>query len=159
MATICDNFVRITHRNADKMKALTEAAQQGKFCEFVEPLPEGDEWYEFANEHWGTKWEEIKQARARGKVLRIRFLTSWAPPQPIYTKLTSEGFDIQAVYFLSEEEVCGRWYDGSHERFRLEDVDLDDIPELIGDDIDEMFKVTQTIAEFRMVDEDDELDD
>lgn len=87
MPNWCANGVEISHTDPFKIKALEDAMKEGRFCDFVIPVPEdlkitagfvGDpeeqkkleeatarnvekygvgNWYDFCVSRWGTKWD------------------------------------------------------------------------------------------------------
>lgn len=87
MPNWCNNSVTITHSNPEKLRALVEAVNEGKFCNFAIPTPKeltetvagfmGEDkreaheaqqkanlekyghtdWYSFQTSRWGTKWD------------------------------------------------------------------------------------------------------
>ncbi len=87
MPNWCNNNISITHEDPAKLEALAQAVREGKFLNFVIPVPEdlqivagrlGDEaeqaalerkeqenrkkygvanWYDFCVSRWGTKWD------------------------------------------------------------------------------------------------------
>jgi len=87
MPNWCSNFVQITHTDPAKITALAAAAKEGKFCDYVIPVPQdlrdtvagypgadkeeehnaqmarniekygAKDWYDFCVNRWGTKWD------------------------------------------------------------------------------------------------------
>ncbi len=72
-------------------------------CEWVDPMPPVlrnlPRWYDWAVEHWGTKWgtysHEVTQLGGDCCPFVISFITAWGPPHPemmrqIVAKLKAE---------------------------------------------------------------------
>jgi len=87
MPNWCSNFVQITHTDPSKISALAAAVKEGKFCDYVVPVPQelrdtvagypgadkeeehnaqmarniekygAKDWYDFCVNRWGTKWD------------------------------------------------------------------------------------------------------
>ena len=128
------------------------------FNEFV-PFPEdiGDNWREWNDDHWGTKWEpnfrpylEEMEIENEGEIdiLNLNFNTAWAPPIEFYEAMTELGFEVKATYREPGCELAGGFEDGDHyctefipsdneeEDEEDENYDVDDVDE--DDDVDTM---------------------
>jgi hypothetical protein len=68
-------------------------------------------WYGFCTNQWGTKWNAYgydNGVQFDGKSLR--FLTAWAPPTPIMTKLAQMYPDLDFTHKWADEDIgynCG----------------------------------------------------
>lgn len=73
-------------------------------------------WYKWRTRNWGTKWNAYGYeggVQFDGKSLR--FLTAWAPPQPIVAKLAEMYPDLDFTHQFASEDIgmnCGE--DGYH---------------------------------------------
>ena len=107
--------------------ALTE---QDRFCDFVLPMPiemrEGDKWYDWRRENWGTKWDlcqvtiietdgiDKKYFNKRNRLAGFSFKcwTAWREPIPVWQKLTEMGICVTAYYADEGGYFCGIYEDG-----------------------------------------------
>ena len=72
-------------------------------------------WYEWCNQHWGTKWNAYGYGEAKvnyhdGDVLN--FLTAWSAPHPVMEKLAERFPDVEIKHEWADEyigENCGRY--------------------------------------------------
>lgn len=110
MPNWCENtlFIRRKEKSVEEFKALKTAMENETLLNHVIPAPdfEGDEWYSWRVDNWGTKWEirDIDIAFSDEDEISCFFLTAWSPPIPIYEALKNQGFDIVATY--REEGMC-----------------------------------------------------
>ena len=64
-----------------------------------------DNWYDWANKNWGTKWDafcEDMQINDFGKI-EYKFETAWNPPKPIHAHLTELFPNIEIDWFYRED--------------------------------------------------------
>ena len=126
------------------------------FNEFV-PFPEdiGDNWREWNDDHWGTKWEpnfvpylEEMEIENEGEIdiLNLNFNTAWCPPIEFYEAMTELGFEVNATYREPGIGFAGVFENGDH--FCSEIITSDNEEE---DEDDENYDVDD-------VDEDDDVD-
>lgn len=90
-------------------------------------------WYEWANEHWGTKWNagecQIEDV-GNGKV-EINFDTAWCPPEGILAELAKHGdfdlsYDIECNGYGTLEGRGGTLRDTGYEPFDYGDFEGSD---------------------------------
>ena len=64
-----------------------------------------DNWYDWANEHWGTKWDvedsDITDDHEDG-IVTYSFETAWGPPEPIFNMLSGKYPDVHISWFYDE---------------------------------------------------------
>lgn len=63
-------------------------------------------WYEWANHHWGTKWNACETNRTNYN--EIIFVTAWAPPYPVIRKLAELYPNVNFEFEFAEEQT-GYW--------------------------------------------------
>ena len=76
-------------------------------------------WYKWRIKNWGTKWNAYGYkdgVQFDGKSLR--FLTAWAPPQPVIAKLSEMHPDLDFIHQFASEDIgvnCGEdeYHNGS----------------------------------------------
>ena len=97
---------------------LTEATDNFYRFDFQKIIPmdkkllEGEEWYDWRVENWGTKWDGY-DGRISDDGSAFTFDTAWAPPLPIIKKLaeiTGEKFTLE--YIELGMFFCGRYKAG-----------------------------------------------
>src|SRR5262249_1736193 len=56
------------------------------------PLPDGQGWYEWCNQHWGTKWDVVEAELTRGEATQLiyTFETAWSPPVPWLVRVSKQ---------------------------------------------------------------------
>ena len=60
-------------------------------------------WYDWANQHWGTKWNVNEpELEDDGYELTYHFDTAWSPPVPIYEALAEKYPDAHISWFYDE---------------------------------------------------------
>ena len=136
MPNWCFNTAEVTHKNPAMLKMFSDSFDNSTLFSNFFPLPEGrDDWYEWAIEEWGTKWDARKsdsQFVEETSTLHIDFETAWSPPIAAYKKFTDLGFNINSTFHESGMCFIGTWksddgeeyyeYDFSDENWR------DDLP-------------------------------
>ena len=118
-------------------------------------------WYDFCVGRWGTKWdvgdEHSFELSEDGTELRLNFDSAWAPPQGVYEALHEEGIDVDAFYYESGMGFCGRYFQGTDNYYELNNMNSAEVAETLDPDIDEMFGISESMAEYeeeqRMEDE------
>ena len=118
-----------------------------------------DNWYSYCVAEWGTKWDvgaegyevEIEDGR-----LTLSFDSAWAPPVPAYEKLMELGFEVRAYYFEGGMMFAGVWEDGFDDYVELGGMTSDQIKDEIPEALDEMFGISEMIAEYE---EENEIDE
>lgn len=71
------------------------------------------DWYDWRNEHWGTKWDAggYEENTDYSQCDKLAFRTSWGEPAPVIQKLSEKYPDIQIIHQWSEEQMvqsCGK---------------------------------------------------
>jgi len=86
-------------------------------------------WYDWACEHWGTKWDvcnpwdtDEMYIDDDSVVHVFKFDTAWSPPFPVYEAMDNMGFHIRAEYVEYGMGFHGAWNsDGDNWHDNLED--------------------------------------
>lgn len=72
------------------------------------PEEEDDNWYEWNNENWGTKWDmRVFNSEFKDGELRFYGETAWNAPIGILNKLVSLGFNLKHLFASMENEDWG----------------------------------------------------
>lgn len=73
------------------------------------------DWYDWANKHWGTKWnasdvtviyDDTSPMMPGHRTVRMEFETAWAPPMPVYSVLAKQ-FPNTNIYVTYNEPGVG----------------------------------------------------
>jgi hypothetical protein len=117
-------------------KDKTDNIEAGLFGYFVPRPPEFDEgesWYSWNCENWGTKWEAsiYSWEKVDENTIQINFDTAWSPPIAFYEFLASNtDWSVSATYYEPGMAFVGSCVDGYDEYYQIENIEaLDDVPE------------------------------
>lgn len=152
MPNWCMNKLTISHTDSSMVDRFEKAYNLGKACEEFLPLPEGENWYNWQINNWGTKWdigaemgtdrEEYHGLKATrvGNEVSCSFDSAWSPPIGLYDKLVELGYDVKASYWEPGMAFCGIWNDGADNYVEYNDKDM--IPVALWNDfgMEEFFK-------------------
>lgn len=146
MPNWCSNNAEFYNEDVEKVDALEahlkalssgeKDVEPGLFGYFI-PRPaeydEGDKWYGWNCQFWGTKWEvnHVHFERVDANTLQLSFETAWSPPLAFYESLSVDtSWYVTATYFEPGMAFIGRVVEGSDESYTYSDIEsLDDIPE------------------------------
>ena len=148
-----DNRVILSHDDTQMIDMIYNIinTEDTPLCNTLIPMDEalldGEDWYDWRVENWGTKWEIYNATcdRMDANTLVLDFYTAWSPPFPIYDKLVDMGFEVNARYLDEGWMYIGEYNsDGDHVHFdNVEDV-VTEYPEL-----DFEFDIGETIQDMR----------
>jgi len=152
MPNWCMNKLTISHTDSSMVDRFEKAYNLGKACEEFLPLPEGENWYNWQINNWGTKWdigadmgtdrEEYHGLKATrvGNQVSCSCDSAWSPPVGLYDKLVELGYDVKASYWEPGMAFCGIWNDGADNYVEYNDKDM--IPVALWNDfgMEEFFK-------------------
>ena len=117
-------------------KDKTDNIEPGLFGYFVPRPPEFDEgesWYGWNVDNWGTKWEAsiYSWEKVNENCIRINFDTAWAPPTAFYEFLAGNTeWYVTATYWEPGMGFVGRNCAGQDECYEYSDAEeVEDIPE------------------------------
>jgi hypothetical protein len=118
-------------------------------------------WYDFCVGEWGTKWDvggdgmtcEIENGR-----ISTSFDSAWAPPCNAYEKLVDLGFSVRAYYYEGGMCFAGVWEDGNDDYYDLSGMDSAAVQEELPTVLDEMFCISESMAEWEEENIDIDLD-
>ncbi len=148
MPNWCLNKLTVEHSDPAMVDRFERAYNAGKACNEFIPMPEGyydnGKWYDWAIDHWGTKWDigadegtereewhGLKATRV-GNQVSTTFDSAWAPPVGLYNELVELGYNVKASYFESGMAFCGL-YDNGVDNY-VEYTSKDMIPVAIWND-------------------------
>ena len=109
-------------------------------------------WYDFCVNEWGTKWDiggdDSMVTKLDSNSVRMSFDSAWAPPTAAYERLLDLGFGVKAYYYEPGMAFCGVFDADGDEGYNLSDMTSDQVKDEIPEDLDEMFAISETIAEY-----------
>jgi len=117
------------------------------------------DWYEFATNEWGTKWDIGADGNPAQDIpggLMLGFESAWAPPVNAYEKLTEQGFRIRAMYYEPGMAFAGVWEDGQDDYYEYGGLDSAGIAEELPVELDEAFGISESAAEWEAENAEDE---
>jgi hypothetical protein len=109
-------------------------------------------WYDFCVNRWGTKWDvnayEGENVVVDNGVLQFGFDSAWSPPIGVYEELVEQGFSVRAYYYEPGMAFAGIWEDGADDFYEIGGMNSEQVAEDLPSDLDEMFGISETIAEY-----------
>lgn len=161
MPNWCNNTLTISHEDADvidNLMAQVRADGDGRLFQHIKPMPEelrdttspsdSPNWYDWSCQNWGTKWDACHMSwnQLDEHTVAFDFDTAWSPPFGVYEELAEQGFEVEAYYVEYGVMFAGEWHcdaDGD-----ITDDFSDDISEYVPQGVDEVFNVTEQLAEW-----------
>ena len=143
-------------------KQLEGTTSPGSSAKKPQPMVEGfDNWYDWRCENWGTKWEVCEfygvdrqhlNDSLDESTISFGFSSAWAPPIPAYEQFLAdnENCSLKAYYYEGGCDFMGEWDNGSDDCYAPGDYkSTDDFwTDGIGYTLDEMFNITESMAEY-----------
>ena len=139
-----------------------------------QPFVDGvNNWYDWRVNNWGTKWElcefygvdrQYLTEQSEGEsTISFSFSSAWAPPIGAYEKFLENNSNcfIRAYYYEGGCDFMGLWEDGVDDCYQPSDYkSTDDFWEDgIGSTLDDVFNITESMAEYEAELERDRLDE
>jgi hypothetical protein len=117
-------------------------------------------WYDFNVANWGTKWDvggdngaEIEED---GLSFSAPFESAWSPPVAVCEALVEQGFEVTLYYYEPGMAYVGKWEDGCDDCYEYGGEKADTVRSVIGDELDDMFGISESMAEYEAENEDEE---
>ena len=119
-------------------------------------------WYDFNVAKWGTKWEvggngNEAERDEDGLGFSAPFDSAWSPPIAVCEALVEQGFEVVLYYYEPGMGYCGKFEDGSDEYYEYSDENSETVRAAIGSDLDDMFGISESMAEYEAENEEEEL--
>lgn len=119
-------------------------------------------WYDFNVSKWGTKWEiggdgNEAERDEDGLGFSAPFDSAWSPPIAVCEALVEQGFEVVLYYYEPGMGYCGKFEDGSDEYYEYGDENSNTVRAAIGSDLDDMFGISESMAEYEAENEEEEL--
>ena len=116
-------------------------------------------WYDWCVNEWGTKWDVGDEGSAtlnEDGSLTASFNSAWAPPIEAYRMLEDLGFEIKAYYFEGGMMFAGIYEDGDDDYYEIGGMNSEQINAELPKELDEMFGISEQVAEYESEEADDE---
>lgn len=158
MPNWCNNSITIRHVDPQMIERAYQALCQGQFLNEFVPMPkellEGDGWYQWAVNNWGTKWDvggnDCMVEKANDNEISASFDSAWAPPCAAYEKLAAMGFIIKAYYHEPGMCFAGVWTgdeDYVNDDYReYSDESAETVREAVGEELDDYWGISESMA-------------
>jgi hypothetical protein len=70
--------------------------------------------------------------------------------------LTEQGFEVTLYYYEPGMGFCGKWHDGDDEYIEYSDETSETVRAAIGDELDDMFGISESMADYEAENEEEE---
>tara|TARA_Y100001937_G_scaffold16264_1_gene22504 strand:+ start:103 stop:756 length:654 start_codon:yes stop_codon:yes gene_type:complete len=139
-----------------------------------QPVVDGfNNWYDWRVENWSTKWElcefygvdrQYLTEQSEGEsIISFGFTSAWAPPLGAYEKFLADNEDcsLKAYYYEGGCDFMGEWDNGSDNCYPVSDYksDSDFWNDGIGSTLDDVFNITESMAEYEAEQEQERLNE
>ena len=119
-------------------------------------------WYDFNVAKWGTKWEiggngNEAERDEDGLGFSAPFDSAWSPPIAVCEALVEQGFEVVLYYYEPGMGYCGKFEDGSDDYYEYSGENSNTVRAAIGSDLDDMFGISESMAEYEAENEQEEL--
>jgi hypothetical protein len=119
-------------------------------------------WYDFNVANWGTKWEiggngTEAERDEDGLGFSAPFESAWSPPVGVCEALVEQGFEVVLYYYEPGMGYCGKFEDGYDEYYEYSGETSKTVRAAIGSDLDDMFGISESMAEYEAENEEEEL--
>jgi hypothetical protein len=110
-------------------------------------------WYDYCVNEWGTKWDVggndyNEPHQDSPNKITMSFDSAWAPPCAAMEKFMDLGFSVRLYYYEPGMCFAGIWEDGSDDFYEIGGMNSDQVAEELPSELDEMFCISETIAEY-----------
>jgi len=119
-------------------------------------------WYDFNVAKWGTKWEiggngDQAERDEDGLGFSAPFESAWSPPIAVCEALVEQGFEVTLYYYEPGMGYVGKWEDGFDDYYEYAGENSQTVRAAIGDELDDMFGISESMAEYEAENEEEEL--
>lgn len=134
MPNWCCNVVTLRHKDPAMIERAAKAFDRGELLNEFHPMPkelrEGDGWYGWAVNNWGTKWDVGGDGRDEitdPNQIELSFDSAWSPPIEAYRAMEEQGFEIEAHYYEPGVAFFGSYFDGCEDTIDFSSMDAETI--------------------------------
>ena len=147
-------------------KQLEDTTSPSSSADKPQPMVEGfDCWYDWRCENWSTKWDvnefygvdrQHLNDSLDESTISFGFSSAWSPPIGAYEQFISDmsanqiDVSVKAYYYEGGCDFMGCWDNGYDDCYAPSDYKSDDDfwQDGIGSTLDEMFNITEPMAEY-----------
>jgi hypothetical protein len=147
-------------------KQLEDTTSPSSSADKPQPMVEGfDCWYDWRCENWSTKWDvnefygvdrQHLNDSLDESIISFGFSSAWSPPinayQSFLINMSEKNLDVsvKAYYYEGGCDFMGCWDNGDDDCYAPSDYkSTDDFwQDGIGSTLDEMFNITESMAEY-----------
>jgi len=109
-------------------------------------------WYDWCVNEWGTKWDvdAIETIELEGDVDHITFGfdSAWSPPTGAMEYLMEQGFTVRLYYYEPGMAFAGIFDENGDDCYDIGGLTSESVSEAIPEVLDEMFGISETIANY-----------
>ncbi len=116
-------------------------------------------WYDFQVANWGTKWDvscDSVEIDEDGLGFSGTFESAWSPPMGMAQELVNQGYEVTLFYYEPGMAYCGKFEDGYDDYYEYGGENSKTVRAAIGDELDDMFGISESMAEYEAEQDDDE---
>ena len=109
------------------------------------------DWYSFCVAEWGTKWDvggEGCDPIEDDGTLTLSFDSAWSPPLAAMAEFQRQGFEVKLYYYESGMCFAGIFDAEGDDYYELGDMSSDEVAANIPTELDEMFCISENMAEY-----------
>jgi hypothetical protein len=119
-------------------------------------------WYDFNVANWGTKWEiggngDQAERDEDGLGFSAPFESAWSPPIAVCEALVEQGFEVTLYYYEPGMGFVGKFEDGCDDYYEFSGENSQTVRAAIGDELDDMFGISESMAEYEAENEEEDL--
>ena len=144
-------------------KELEDTTSPSSSANKPQPMVDGfDNWYDWRCENWSTKWDvsefygvdrQYLTEQSEGEsTISFGFSSAWSPPIGAYENFLAKNEDcsLKAYYYEGGCDFMGEWDNGSDDCYAPSDYKSDDDfwQDGVGSTLDDMFNITEPMAEY-----------
>ena len=143
-------------------KQLEDTTSPSSSADKPQPMVEGfDNWYDWRCENWSTKWDvnefygvdrQHLNDSLDESTISFGFSSAWSPPIGAYEQFLedNDNCSLKAYYYEGGCDFMGEWDNGSDDCYAPSDYKSDDDfwQDGVGSTLDDMFNITESMAEY-----------
>ena len=118
-------------------------------------------WYDYCVNEWGTKWDVggddyNEPQQDNPNKITMSFDSAWAPPIAAMDKFMDLGFSVRLYYYEPGMCFAGIYDENGDDYFDLSNMTSQQVAEDIPSELDEMFGISETMAEYEEEENEDQ---
>ena len=176
MPNWCSNSITIKGPASEIQALWDRAVKTDGLLSAMCPMPEDLEgtsapsetanWYDWCNEHWGTKWDvsleglEIDVSQDGTAEITGYFDSAWAPPIDAYSGYSEANPQITIEAYYEEGGMCfvGYWDTaGADDHYEYDSATSDNIRSIIPEYLVDFYDLDERIAEYEEEEDEEEM--